>query len=99
MDDVNPFLGEHWPPKVRGTLGIELAVVQAAEFIIQAMAAGAVGGATFEYLKYLRDRHGKRKVLALRDEVKKLAKQIKRKPNVANRDIDLRVDNLFKDYE
>ena len=97
--EENPFSRDHWAPASRGTLGFELALLEAAQFIAAALASGVVGNAAFQYLTSLRRRDGIPKITELKDEVYKALKKVKHKPHVSDSDLRLRTEDLFKDFE
>ncbi len=97
--EENPFSRDQWAPPATRSLGLELALIDAAAFIATAMASGLLGNAATQYVNRLRSRNGVSKVAALKTEVLKALKTVKRKPHVSDGDLSNRVEQLFKDID
>ncbi len=92
------------PPPPHLDLGNLLEIAQwLAAFIAAAAASGVIGtvagDAASDTLKALRRRFGRARVTELEELVYRELRNVKRKPNVSDRDLRNRVEQLFRDYE
>ncbi|HRX70888.1 MAG: hypothetical protein KDJ22_05860 [Candidatus Competibacteraceae bacterium] len=68
-------------------------------WLASAVASGVIGTAAYNYLKAVQRRFGRDRVAELQEQVYQALKRVKRKPNVSDQDLRLRVEALFRDYE
>ena len=90
-----PPQGEPPVPHLADPASMAVLAVWLAKWIVAAVAGGGLGGAAFDAVKAVRKRFGRRKVEELEKKIFEELKKVKRKPNVSNRDLELRVRQLM----
>ncbi len=95
LKEPMPPRGEPPVPHLADPASMTGLAVWLAQWILVAAAGGVVGGAAFDAVKAVRKRFGKRKVDELEKKILTELKKVKRKPNVSNRDLELRVRQLI----
>jgi hypothetical protein len=69
---------------------------EVARWLAEMAAAGVVGSAAYATLENLRRHFGRNRLAELEEEVFRLAKEVRRKGQVSNRDLRLRVREVFE---
>lgn len=70
-----------------------------AAWMASAIISGLLGNATFAYLDSFRRRFGRRRDEELKQAVYAALRRVKRKPNVSDADLRLRVEQLFAERD
>ena len=69
---------------------------EVARWLAEMAAAGVVGSAAYATLENLRKHFGRSRMAELEEEVFRLAKELRRKGQISNRDLRLRVREVFE---
>ena len=83
-------------PHLADPASLTALAVWLAKWAAAAVASGVAGGVAYDAVKAVRKCFGRRKVEELEELVYKELKKVKRKPNVSDRDLHLRVKQLIK---
>ena len=67
-------------------------------WIAASAASGVIGSATFAYMNSFRRRFDEGRIDKLKTQVYDELKRVKRKPDVSDADLRLRLDRLFRDH-
>ncbi|MCP3916757.1 MAG: hypothetical protein GY711_14470 [bacterium] len=100
MTDRNPFLAQD--PSTAGSRQtfnwVEVTLVAGAAFAANAIVAGALGNAFWEWVRTLHVRGGEERIAELKEGIMKELRKAKRQPQAKDSDLQLRVDQMFREH-